>query len=133
MENLYEKTIAIWSQTDLKLNEGISLDLISQMESKLDFKFPEDFKAFYQKVNGFVDFEWNKDMFSLWSLERIYEECKSDQNSNYIPFCDYLINSHAIGYMRNADGIFINTINEKICETFDEFIGLLSINSEKLY
>ena len=71
MENLYERTIAIWSETDIKLNDGVSLDLISEMEVKLGFKFPEDFKAFYQKVNGFANCDWNKDMFSLWSIKEL--------------------------------------------------------------
>ena len=131
--DLFDYTIAIWNETNVKLQSGASEELILEFEGKLNFKFPNDFKTFYLKINGFVDCDWNKNMFSLWSLERIFEEYKFNQNDNYIGFCDYLINSHSIGYMKNENGIFINTVDEKICETFEEFIDLLNDNSEKLY
>lgn len=131
--DLFNYTISIWDEADIKLQSGASEELILEFEKKLNFKFPKDFRSFYLKVNGFVDFEWNKNMFSLWSLERIYEEYKFDQNLDYIAFCDYLINSHSMGYMKSRNGIFMNTTNEKVCETFEEFIGLLNTNSDKLY
>lgn len=133
MESLYDLTISIWSKTDVKLQKGISLALISEAERKLDFKFPEDFKAFYQRVNGFVDCDWNKDMFSLWSIERIVEEYLNDENKDYIAFCDYLISSYTFGYIRNGESIIMNITSEKICDTFDDFIQLLNSNSDKLY
>ncbi|SMO34862.1 SMI1 / KNR4 family (SUKH-1) [Flavobacterium resistens] len=131
--DLFNYTISIWNEADIKLQSGASEELILEFEKKLNFKFPKDFRSFYLKVNGFVDFEWNKNMFSLWSLERIYEESKFDQNLDYIAFCDYLINSHSMGFMKSRNGIFMNTTNEKVCETFEEFIGLLNTNSDKLY
>ncbi|WP_431241568.1 SMI1/KNR4 family protein [Flavobacterium sp. P21] len=131
--DLFNYTISIWNEAGIKLQSGASEELILEFEKKLNFKFPKDFRSFYLKVNGFVDFEWNKNMFSLWSLERIYEEYKFDQNLDYIAFCDYLINSHSMGYMKSRNGIFMNTTNEKVCETFEEFIDLLNANSDKLY
>ncbi|WP_289659713.1 SMI1/KNR4 family protein [Flavobacterium panacagri] len=131
--DLFNYTISIWNEAGIKLQSAASEELILEFEKKINFKFPKDFKSFYLKVNGFVDFEWNKNMISLWSLERIYEDYKLEQNLDYIAFCDYLINSHSMGYMKSKNGIFMNTTNEKVCETFEEFIGLLNTNSDKLY
>ncbi|TDW51492.1 SMI1/KNR4 family protein SUKH-1 [Flavobacterium sp. 270] len=133
MEDLYDLTIAIWSQTNVKLQEGISLALISEFESKLDFKFPENFKAFYQKVNGFVEGEWNKDMFSLWPIERITKEYLIAENKDYVPFCDYLISCYTFGYVKSGEGIIMDITSDKICNTFEEFIQLLNSNSDILY
>jgi hypothetical protein len=131
--DLFDSIIAVWRETDLKLQSSSSEELISEFEEKLNFRFPHDFKAFYLKINGFADFEWNANMFSLWSLERIFEEYKLNKNDNYIAFCDYLINSHSIGYVKDKNGIFMDTIDKKVCETFEEFVGLLYTNSDKLY
>lgn len=131
--DLFDNIITVWKEADVKLQSGASEELILDFEKKLNFKFPDDFKFFYLKINGFVDFEWNTNMFSLWSLERIFEEYKLNQNANYIAFSDYLINSHCIGYVKNEKGIFMDTTNEKVCETFEEFIILLNKNSDKLY
>lgn len=133
MENWIDETINGWKKTDVKMQSGIPIDYFIEFEKKLNFTFPDDFKKLYQKVNGFEYCDWNEHMFSLWSLERILEEFQSDKNENYIGFCDYLIHSHSIGFFKNREGIFINTEYDKICNTFEEFIGLLNSNSDLLY
>jgi cell wall assembly regulator SMI1 len=55
MNDLFDETINIWKNTDVKLQLGASLENISELEIKLDFVFPKDFKELYQKVNGFED------------------------------------------------------------------------------
>ena len=133
MENWIDETINLLNKTDVKMQSGIPIEYFLEFEKKLDFIFPADFKEFYQKVNGFVDCDWNENMFSLWSLEKILEEFNDNEDNNYIGFCDYLIHSHSIGFFKNSEGIFINTEYEKICNTFEEFIFLLNSNSGLLY
>jgi cell wall assembly regulator SMI1 len=68
------QAILTWTNSGIKLQQGLSLNTIMDFEEQLNFQFPQDFKELYQKVNGFEDFEWNKQMFSLWSLNRILKE-----------------------------------------------------------
>lgn len=133
MADWIDETINGWKRTDVKMQSGISTDYFLEFEKKLNFIFPADFKEFYQQANGFVDCDWNENMFSLWSLEKIFEEFQLDKNENFIGFCDYLIGIHSIGYFKNEGGIFINTEYAKICNTFEEFIVLLNSNSDLLY
>ncbi len=90
MENLKQisswtdQAIDIWTSKGIKLQNGISVDKISEFEKLIDFKFPQDFIELYSKANGFEDFDWNENMFSLWSLDRILKEYQEDGNTNYI-------------------------------------------------
>ena len=62
-----------------------------------------------------------------------YEEVKKG-DYDFIPICDYLINAHWYGYIRNRDGIFKDyDRKEPIAENFEEFLKLLLSDSEKLY
>jgi len=74
MEDWIETAISDWKLSDTKLNPGTSLAEIVNTEKLLGFNFPEDFKQLYLKVNGFVDWDWQQHMFSLWPLNRIVEE-----------------------------------------------------------
>ena len=94
------QAILTWTNSGIKLQQGLSLNTIMDFEEQLNFQFPQDFKELYQKVNGFEDFEWNKQMFSLWSLNRILKEYQEDDDNNYVGLCDYLISSHSIGSLK---------------------------------
>lgn len=56
---------------NIKLNPAASSDLIAEVEIATGFTFPEEFKELYSLANGFSDFDWRKNMFSVWPLERI--------------------------------------------------------------
>jgi len=116
-----DQAIFIWTSKGIKLQVGISNDKISDFEKLLGFKFPQDFIDLYSKANGFEDFDWNEHMFSLWSLERILKEYHEDGDTNYIGFCDFLINSHSIGFFKTDTGIFKSYDQTKpIGNTFKE-------------
>ncbi|MEP7230797.1 MAG: SMI1/KNR4 family protein [Ginsengibacter sp.] len=129
-----DHVIHIWTAKGIKLQKGISIDKISDFEKLLDFTFPQDFIELYSKVNGFEDFDWNEHMFSLWSLDRILEEYQDDGDTNYIGFCDFLINSHSIGFFKTGQGIFKSYDQKKsIGNTFKEGIELINSNSDLIY
>jgi hypothetical protein len=132
--NWADSPISDWINSGIRLQPGLSLEAIKSFEVQLDFPFPPDFVEFYRKVNGFEEFDWNKHMFSLWSLERISKEYQEDKNSNYVGFCDYLINSHSIGFIKNDTRVYksYNQL-EPIANTFREAIELININSDSLY
>ncbi len=129
-----DQSIAIWTTGGIKLNDGIPLDKIAKFENHLDYTFPKDFLHLYQKVNGFKEFDWNENMFSLWSLERILKEYQKGGDSNYIGFCDYLINSHTIGFSKSDNRIYkYYNKPQPIANTFQETITLLNSNADLLY
>ncbi len=129
-----DKAIDIWTSKRIKLQNGISFDKISDFEKHLDFKFPQDFVELYLKTNGFEDFDWNENMFSLWSLDRILKEYQQNDDTNYIRFCDFLINSHSIGFFKTDIGIYKSYDQTKsIADNFQDFILLLCSSDDLLY
>ena len=132
--NWADQAIHIWTSNGIKLQNGISIDKISDFEKLLDFKFPQDFIELYSKANGFEDFDWNENMFSLWSLDRILKEYQEDGHINYIGFCDFLINSHSIGFFKTDNGIFKSyDQTQAIGNTFKEGIELINSKSDLIY
>lgn len=128
------QAIDIWTSKGIKLQNGISVNKIYDLEKLLDYKFPKDFIELYTKANGFEDFDWNENMFSLWSLERILKEYHEDGDTNYIGFCDFLINSHSIGFFKTNKGIFKSyDQNQPIGNTFKEAVELINSNSALIY
>jgi hypothetical protein len=129
-----DQAISHWVSKGIKLQEGAPEEKITLLENILSFKFPADFSELYIKVNGFADWDSNEGMFSLWPLEKIFEEYHANGDINYIGFCDYLINSHTIGYDKTDGRIFkdYNT-TQPIAETFRHFIQLLNSDDDLLY
>jgi len=129
-----DQAISLWESKSIKLQNGISVDKIADLEKLLDFKFPQDFIGLYSKVNGFEDFEWNEHMFSLWSVDRILKEYHEDGNSNYIGFCDFLINSHSIGFLKSAIDVYKSyDQTQPVAKSFEDLIFLINSNSDLIY
>lgn len=128
------QVISIWTSEGIKLQSGVSVETIASIENLIGFKFPEDFIELYTKVNGFKDYDWTENMFSLWPVERILKEYQENEDSNYVGFCDYLINSHSFGFMKNAHGIFKSyEINNPVCQSFKEIIDAIILNADLIY
>lgn len=131
-----DELIQGWRHTDLKLNEPATADLISDTQKKIEYTFPDDFLIFYKKLNGFKDWNVIGEMFCIWTLERITEEYEKSEDKNFIPFCDYLIDSHRIGYLKDEFGIYKDYYDQKmhkIADTFEDTIRLILADSELLY
>ncbi len=131
-----DKIIEHWRHTQLKLNDPATIDLINDTQQKISFHFPDDFTNFYLKVNGFKDLDMTNEMFCVWTLERIVEEFEKSNNKNFTPFCDYLIDSHRIGYLKDNLEVYKDYYDEKmykITDTLEETIKLIVIDSELLY
>lgn len=118
----------------VKLRPGASLETIIALEKALDFHFPEDFVALYMRANGFEGRDWNQGMFSFWPLERIQKEYIRDGSGTYIAFCDYLINSHTIGFFKEDAGVFkdYNQIEPVAC-CFRDAVNLINANAVCIY
>jgi hypothetical protein len=126
--------ISTWQKEGVKLRPGVLETYIAEMEPWLGFTFPQDFYEFYKVVNGFEGHESNQEMFSLWSLETLWEEYSGSEDTEFIGFCDYLINSHQIGFIKGKPGIYKDYSRiEKVADSFREFIELLNTGSDLLY
>lgn len=131
-----DEIIETWRHTDLKLNDPATEDLISDIQKKIEYTFPKDFLNFYKKINGFKDWDVIGEMFSIWTLERIAEEYEKCDDKNFVPFCDYLIDSHRIGYLKDEFGVYKDYYDQKmykIADTFEDTIKLILTDSELLY
>ena len=129
-----DQAISTWTDNGIKLQPRLPREVITTFEAQLGFEFPEDFRELYQRVNGFEDFDWNTHMFSLWSLDRILKEYQEGDDDNYVGFCDYLINSHSIGFFKSEEGVYKSYSQiEPIAKTFREAIDLINTNSDLLY
>lgn len=128
------EAILTWQKEGIALRPGALDAYIAEVEQWLGFKFPNDFYELYKVVNGFENSGMNRDMFSLWPLEVIWDEYQGNKDDEFIAFCDYLINSHQIGFIKGQTGIYKDYARtEKIANSFREFIELLNGNSDPLY
>lgn len=137
MESWVDRVIQKWKSEGVKVNEGASIELIAETEKKLNFIFPEDFKAFYRQIDGFKDLDWQEHMFYFWPLHRIVEEYEA--GIGFISFCDFLLASHYLGYKKNEQGIFKkysicdHTEKEPIAQSFEEVVGMINSSNDLIY
>ncbi len=133
----FEETIHIWESNGISINQGADLLMIKELEEFLEFIFPKDFINFYSIANGFVDFDWNEFMFTIWSIERIKKEYLENDDKNFVGFSDYLIGSHTLGFVKGKRGIYKNYESYDkevlICETFEEAINMILLNEDGIY
>jgi len=126
--------IAIWKAMGVKLNAPAKEEMIIKAQNELSFQFPNDFKDFYKKANGFVEWDFIGSMFSIWSLEKIVREFKSSDDKSFIPFCDHSIDLYRIGYLNFEEGVFNDFNQEKpIAKTFEDTLRLIVKDSAILY
>ena len=130
-----DKIKETWVSENIKLNPPATPESINTAEETINFRFPDDFKEFYLKLDGFADWDWTKNMFSIWPLARILEEYHNESDKSFIVFADYLINSHHIGFMKEKKGVFKNIGGnpELIAKTFSEAIFLIDSDADILY
>jgi SMI1/KNR4 family protein SUKH-1 len=127
----------LWASQGINLETGAKAEDIESTESFVGFVFPLEMKELYKGVNGFENWDWTPGMISLWPMERIREEYKTGDDKNFVAFCDFLINSHCIGFLKNQPGIYKRYDErypvDRIAESFKEAIRLINSNSDLIY
>jgi hypothetical protein len=131
-----------WKAEQIQLNSPATPDVIRRAEEIIGYHFSSDFIEIYLIVDGFNNLDCRSNMFSLWPLQRIIDEYleglaknnnastyQQGQAENFVGFCDYLINSHQIGFLKDRTGVYksydeFNPIAESFCE------ALLLINKD---
>ncbi|WP_044212491.1 hypothetical protein [Flammeovirga sp. OC4] len=78
-------------------------------------------------------------MFSIYPLERIKKEYDEHTDKDFIPFCDYLVNSHQIGLYKKNKRVFkkyensYEYLNDKVADDFKASMIEILLNSENIY
>jgi hypothetical protein len=126
---------SLWLKRNIKLASGASRADIEFTELEVGFQFPADMKELYLAVDGFRD--WDMDppsMISIWPMERIREQYNTNPDKNFVGFCDYLINSHHIGFLKDSAGIYkcYDEFNP-IAKSFQEVIGLINADAHIIF
>jgi hypothetical protein len=138
MENWIHDTLSQWGSEGLEINPKSNLVDIEKAELILSFKFPEDFKQFYLVANGFSEYEWRNNLFSIWSLERIVKEYNGSFDG-FIGFCDYSICVFSLGFDKKKSGIYRHYFEfqeggiDFVSNSFEETIDLINSDSKLLY
>ena len=126
--------ISHWIGNKIKLEDGATLSEVEKTEALIGISFPKSFIELYTKANGFADWDMNRNMISVWPLKRIVEEYSKNMDKNFVGFCDYLINSHCIGFLKTSTGIFKDYDEfNPIASTFEQGIELLNGDSDLIY
>ncbi|SEI49163.1 SMI1 / KNR4 family (SUKH-1) [Dyadobacter sp. SG02] len=134
MDSWTDEVISQWQIERIELNTSITNDQINVAEQILNFTFPDQFKQLYTKANGFSNYDWLSNMFSIWPLERIIDEYQSSTNKQFIAFADFLIGSHWIGFMNDRDGIYkFYKEPEFVSVTFEQAIRLINSDATIIY
>lgn len=130
-----DKIKETWASQNIKLNPPTNPDSITTAEEIINFQFPDDFKEFYLQMDGFLDWDWTKNMFSIWPIARILEEYHQEEDKNFIIFADYLINAYHIGFVKGEKGVFkiCDETPELIADTFTEALFLIDSDADLLY
>jgi len=123
------KLILHWRSQGIKLNTGISIDNIRNLEIDFGLQFEEAFSNYLTSVNGFVDFESDEAWFSFWSQARMREENEDGSHPKEIMwFSDHSINLCSFGFHKTDKKIYTHyqTIGgvEFIANSFTEFVDL---------
>lgn len=134
MDSWTDEIISQWQSEHIELNASVTSDQINAAEQMLNFTFPDQFKQLYMKANGFINYDWMSNMFSIWPLERIIEEYLSSTNKQFIAFADFLIGSQWIGFMTDREGIYKFIVEpEFVTATFEQAIRLIISDSIIIY
>lgn len=127
--NRVNKLVEYWGNQKVKLNPGISIDNLKKLESELEFSFEDSFCYYLSKVNGFINCDVDKEMFSFWSDVRMKEENTDNSHpKEVIWFSDYSINLCSFGFHKVNRKVYIHyqTIAgiECVANSFEDFINV---------
>lgn len=129
-----EYLIQFWLNQNIKLNVGNDIIDIEIIEKEFTYLFDDDFKTYLLKLDGFVENEWDFEMISFWSVEKM----RSENLDNYHPssllcFADYSINVCSFGFNKMDRKIYTHFQGSNelifIADSFSEFVDIYINNS----
>ena len=93
----YARLAAHWQNAKVQLLPPVNAAEIDRAFAALNFQLSDDVRRLYATLGGFVHYEWDEKMFTLWSLDKIAEE-RSERGGDILYFADFLISSHEYGF-----------------------------------
>lgn len=72
--NSIEQMLAKWREERVPLNPGATALQLESLERLLAIPLPADLRAFYSAANGMEDYQHDRHMVCVWSIERIVRE-----------------------------------------------------------
>jgi len=93
MENIYARVLQTWKSAGVSLVPAPQALLVEQRFRSAGLDVGSDFVEFYATVGGMTDSEWDSNMWSCWSLEKIVQETQSYEREGVL-FADWLTHSH---------------------------------------
>jgi hypothetical protein len=136
LRSLLSKLISAWDKDGLEVNKGISDYHIESLEKEVNYNFDVDFKEYLRQINGLEDFEWDKELFSFWSIDRIKSEYGDCHPLELICFADYNINVCSYGFNIQDRKVYSHYQHTEglhfISNSFTEFIDLYLNDSDCL-
>jgi hypothetical protein len=97
-ELVLERLMAKWKRYGIACNPGATKAELQTLEQATSFQFDATFSAYLRHMNGFVDFDWDESLFSLWSTTRIVTKLGDHHPDDLICFADYSINAGSFGF-----------------------------------
>lgn len=119
--------IQVWQSQGVQLQTGATVEAIAAVEQQIGFVFPESFKEFYKLANRFANRGWTPELFHIWPIEEIGSEWELSQEKEFIPSCDFLINFHQIGFLKNKLGLYKRYKDKAalVCADFAQLLRLI--------
>jgi hypothetical protein len=126
--------VAEWKELEVPVNPGTTQHEIRNVENLVGFTFPTSFHVLYRKANGHGDLMTLPSMFSVWPLEMIVEEYIKDEDKNFIPFADFMINSWWLGFLKGETGIYTSCSHlHPVADDFAQAIDFMNADDKRLY
>ncbi|NIG55573.1 SMI1/KNR4 family protein [Chitinophaga sp. Cy-1792] len=131
MNSWTENLIRYWRSEQVQLNEGTLIEMISEAEEILHFRFPGEFKELYLQMDGFAAI--GKGLpFSMWSVDRILYE-HAHHAGPFIGFAELIQHPVVLGFRKQAAGIYLRDKPEApVAASFREGLELIVHHSELL-
>lgn len=139
MENIYAKVLQIWKSAGVSLVPVPEVALIEQRFRSAGLDVGSDFVEFYGTVGGMADSEWDSNLWSCWSFEKILQESQNYEREGVL-FADWLIHSHLHLVRRETTtrssvwvDFFSDEEPQKVSDSLVDFLGRYLARDETTY
>ena len=135
MSELIERLRQHWLKQGIALGNGASESQVEELESENHIVLPDDFREYLLSISVREDWFMDDSMISFWTIKRIREEYLDTRNEEtaYLAFADFLINSHEYAIKLQSDsaiapvfflcGHFVTQIASSFTEFLERYIA----------
>jgi hypothetical protein len=125
--NVGQRLLAHWAKQRLSVHPGATEEAIRLFEMEEGVLLPNDLRVCFQTVNGMPEGEFDTDLFSFWSLERL-ERWQLDDRS-FFTFVDVSIRACGFAIALSADTTLRSVVvsawddPQLVASSFSDFVG----------